>query len=95
MMRVRWTTQAAQALEQIGDYIAADNPHAAHEVVNTIYERVQQLADFPSLGRVGRLEGTRELVIQGLPYFVPYRVRDEAVEVLDVLHTSRRFPPGA
>lgn len=94
-MQIRWTTQAANALEQIGDYIAQENPQAAHHVVNEIYQRVQPLADFPSLGRVGRLEGTRELVIQGLPYFVPYRVRDEVVEILDVIHTSRRFPPGA
>ena len=93
-MQLRWTTQAANALEQIGDYIAQENPQAAHNVVNTIYQRVQQLTDFPGLGRVGRLEGTRELVIQGLPYFVPYRVRDNMVEILDVIHTSRRFPPG-
>jgi toxin ParE1/3/4 len=92
-MQVRWTTQAATSLEQIGDYIAEANPQAAHEVVNTIYQRVQQLADFPSLGRLGRLAGTRELVIQGLPYFVAYRVKDEVVEILDVIHTSRRFPP--
>ena len=93
-MQVRWTTQAANALEQIGDHIAEENPQAAYTVVNTIYQRVQQLADFPSFGRVGRLEGTRELVIPGLSYFVPYRVRDEVVEILDVIHTSRRFPPG-
>ncbi|ETX07990.1 type II toxin-antitoxin system RelE/ParE family toxin [Candidatus Entotheonella palauensis] len=47
-MRVRWTTQAATALEQIGDYIAEENPQAAHYVVNTIYQRVQPLTDFPS-----------------------------------------------
>jgi plasmid stabilization system protein ParE len=36
--------------------------------------------------------GTRELVIEGLPYIIPYRVRDNHVEILRVLHTARRWP---
>ena len=43
-------------------------------------------------GRPGRVLGTRELVIQGLPYIIPYRVRDNHVEILRVLHTARRWP---
>ena len=36
--------------------------------------------------------GTRELVIRNLPYIIPYRVRENFIEILRVLHTSRRWP---
>ncbi len=92
-MPVRWTSPAAEALERIADYIAQDNPQAAHRVVNTIYDRAQELEDFPFLGRVGRIEGTRELPVSGIPYLVIYRIVDDTVEIVSVFHTSRRFPP--
>jgi len=46
----------------------------------------------PALGRAGRVAGTRELVVAGTPYVVPYRVRGEAVEILRVFHAARRWP---
>jgi toxin ParE1/3/4 len=45
-----------------------------------------------AIGRPERVIGTRELVIGGLPYIIPYRVRVGDVEILRVLHTSRRWP---
>jgi toxin ParE1/3/4 len=92
-MRIRWTLPAAEALECIADSIARDNPPAAHRVVNTLYDRAEQLADFPLRGRVGCLENTRELLIPGLPYIIIYRVRGETVEIVSIFHGSRRFPP--
>ena len=50
------------------------------------------LTHHAALGRPGRVPGTRELVIGGLPYVIPYRMRDGAIEILRVLHTSRRWP---
>ena len=52
-----------------------------------IITSVQQLANHPSMGRAGRVFGTRELVITHYPYIVPYRIKDDAVEVLRVFHT--------
>ena len=57
-----------------------------------IITSVQQLANHPSMGRAGRVFGTRELVITHYPYIVPYRIKDDAVEVLRVFHTSRQWP---
>ncbi len=45
-----------------------------------------------ALGRPGRVLGTRELVIRNLPYIIPYRVRDNHIEILRVLHIFRRWP---
>lgn len=46
------------------------------------------------MGRPGRVPGTRELVLPHFPYVIPYRVREQRAEVLHVLHTSRKWPPG-
>lgn len=92
-MRLRWTRLAERDLDGIADYIEADNPAAAARVVLEIIDQIEMLLpEHPAIGRPGRVPGTRELVIRGLPYIVPYRVRDSALELLRVLHTSRRWP---
>ena len=53
---------------------------------------VELLATHPASGRIGRVPGTRELVITGTPYIVPYRVRGDAVEILRVFHGARKWP---
>ena len=91
-MRVRWLNAALLNLDDIATYLSQDNPRAAREVVAAIWRQTQVLARYPALGRAGRVAGTRELVIAGLPYIVPYRMRDQAIEILRVLHASRRWP---
>jgi toxin ParE1/3/4 len=49
---------------------------------------VLRLCEFPQSGGAGRILGTRELVVSGLPYVVVYRVEDDTVEILRVAHTS-------
>ena len=91
-MRVRWTTPAAKALLAVQDYIARENPRAAFEVAQHIRLAVDQLREHPKMGRDGRVRGTYELVIHGIPYIVPYRIGGKEVQVLSVYHTSRKWP---
>src|SRR5215208_306467 len=79
-------------LEDIGDYIAKDNPAAARRVVRAIEAAVRRLARFPHSGRPGHRAGTRELVVPRTPYIVPYRVGPRAVEILAVFHSARDWP---
>jgi toxin ParE1/3/4 len=44
------------------------------------------------MGRDGRVRGTYELVIHGIPYIVPYRIKGKEVQVLSVYHMSRKWP---
>ncbi len=53
---------------------------------------VNRLTTAPSLGRPGRISGTRELVIRGTPYVVPYRIKGPDIEILRVYHGARRWP---
>jgi addiction module RelE/StbE family toxin len=92
-LRLRWTSLAEADLDAIAAYIGQDSPAAAARVVLELIEQVETaLPVQPAIGRPGRVLGTRELVIPGLPYIAAYRVRDRVVEVLRVLHTSRRWP---
>ncbi len=92
-MRLRWTRLAERDLDEIAGSIETDNPAAAARVVLEIIDQVETLLpEYPAMSRPGRVPGTRELVIGGIPYVVAYRVRDGALELLRVLHTSRRWP---
>jgi addiction module RelE/StbE family toxin len=87
-----WTNRALRRLDEIGAYIAADNPIAASKVVGRIATAAERLTDYPTSGRVGRLNGTRELVLADIPYIVPYRVVGDRVQIITVLHAAQRWP---
>lgn len=91
-MRVKWVRRAERNLDEIGDYIASDNEEAAANVVARIAEAIDLLKTHPSAGRAGRVVGTRELIITGTPDIVAYRVRDDVIQVLRVLHGARKWP---
>ena len=57
-----------------------------------IVAAARRLIDFPASGRVGKISGTRELVINGTPYVVAYAVTQSAVRILRVLHGAQEWP---
>lgn len=91
-MQVKWLKTALKNLDDEAEYIAEDDPVAAKRVVERIVHTINLLPDNPALGYAGRVHGTRELVIPGTRYIVPYRVRPRLgqIEVLRVFHTSRK-----
>ena len=91
-MRVRWLRRALSNLDEEAEYVARDDPDAAARTVERIATSVERLASHPASGPTGRVPGTRELVVSGTPYLVPYRVRGETVEVLRVFHGARKSP---
>ncbi|MEH2142820.1 type II toxin-antitoxin system RelE/ParE family toxin [Nostoc sp.] len=91
-MQIKWLRRALRNLEQAHSYILKENPKAAPEVILRIQLAASQLENYPFMGRTGRIEGTRELVISSTPYIVIYRVKEESVEILRVFHTSKRYP---
>jgi toxin ParE1/3/4 len=91
-VQIVWLKKALQNLDDIGEYIAQENPPAAGKAVQEIVSKIALLATQPAAGRPGRVVGTRELVVSGLPYLVPYRIKSNRVEILRVFHTSRKMP---
>jgi addiction module RelE/StbE family toxin len=92
-MLIRWSPEAAESFEAIYEYLTDDNPKAAQRVALHIYEAASSLANHPSRGRVGRMDGTRELVLAPLPYLIVYRVNQIAVEIVRVVHGAQAWPP--
>ena len=88
---VRWTRTALANLVAIVEYIEQDSPERAKSFALEIRAQTNNLADFPELGRAGRVPGTRELVVHP-HYVIAYRVRGITIEILRVQHVARRWP---
>lgn len=91
-MKIKWAEVALNDLDQIMVYIAKDSPETALQVLNRIENKAKLLEKHPLLGRQGRKQGTRELILAGLPYFIVYRIAPKWLVILRVLHQARRWP---
>lgn len=91
MLPIRWNAKALDELDAIAGYIAHLNPIAAEGLQDLIETSVLPLSEHPYLYRLGRVAGTRELVVHP-NYIVVYRVLSDQVEIVGVLHATREYP---
>lgn len=91
-MQIKWLRRAVENLDQEIQNISRDNPTAAAHIAESIVSAVKDLKQYPAMGRAGRVPGTRELVVTNTPYIIPYRVRQDRIEIIRVLHASRGWP---
>lgn len=92
-MRAIWTGKARQDLDAIWTFIALDNMDAADSQIQMIRTASAILEDFPELGRVGKVPGTRELIVPGTAYRLIYRITSKALQIVRVMHGAREWPP--
>lgn len=92
-MKISWLPRAVASLDNQIEYIAQQSPKSALMLGDRIRAAIESLRSHPLLARPGRVEGTRELVVTGTPFVVVYRVRDEAIVILRILHGKQRWPP--
>ncbi len=91
-MKLFWTPEAVRDREEIYEYISADSPESALTLDELFEEKARHLPVFPALGRPGRLDGTRELLVHR-NYFMVYDVKNERIRIVRVLHGARRWLP--
>jgi toxin ParE1/3/4 len=91
-VRLEWSIFAQTDRDAIFDYIEENSPQAAITVDDRIRAQVRRLARYPESGRLGRVAGTRELVIHRTPYIAAYRVVGDTVRILRVLHGAQQWP---
>ena len=91
-MKVIWSRRAIRHLGAIRAYIDRESDQNAALVAKRILKAVELLQTQPAMGRPGRVLGTRELVVPGTPYIIPYRVRGERLELIAVFHGRRQWP---
>lgn len=95
-LNVNFTSVARADLLAIRDWIAEHDERAAERVLSRIRQTAMMLGQFPMMGRSGQVAGTREFSVTGLPYLVVYQIVTATdLDILTVLHTSRKFPPEA
>ena len=90
-MAVKWLRVALENMATIANYITQDSPARATTFVQELREKTNVLADFPAVGRAGRVAGTRELVAHK-NYLAIYRVKGTNVEIIRVRHMAQKHP---
>jgi len=90
MARLIWTEPALLDLDDIAEYIALDDPLAASQYVQRVFDRVARLESHPQSGkRPPELHRSpyREVVVP--PCRVFYRVEGDVVYILYVMRAER------
>lgn len=91
-MKLRYSRFAHDDLVDLFEFIAKDNVRHALKVSRAIRTAIDQLLKFPSYGRPGDVEGTRQFVVTGIPYIVIYEVEDRTISILRIYHTAQNRP---
>jgi len=83
--------EAEADLEEIGDYIAQDNPHRAVTFIDEIRARFEEISRMP-FAYVARPEIDRDVraCVHG-NYVIFFYVIDETIEIARVLHGARNI----
>lgn len=89
-----WTKSAGEDIEGIADYLLGESLafEAVNDYVERIYKAPEHLATLPGAGKPGRMPNTREWLVKDTPYALIYRVKDNVVQILRVMHGNRQFP---
>ena len=91
-VRIDWLPIAERDRDSQLTYVAERNPSAAISMGDSIEAATRGLGTHPNIGRLGRIVGTRELVVSGTPYVIAYRVEADNVVILRPLHGMQRWP---
>lgn len=91
--KCKWSSKALDDLLIIQEFIAQDNPKASVDITKKIVLKVvEQLSRFQNIGKAGRVNGTRELIIPNTTYIAVYWIKSGSIEILRVLHSSMKWP---
>ena len=91
-MKIEWNQKAKDDLIGIIDYISDDNPAAAQNLKNDIDKLVMLLQQFPQMGRLGRVDSTRELVVNDHFVLIYSLVSPSNIAILRVLSSYQSRP---
>jgi plasmid stabilization system protein ParE len=88
---LRWTLRAARDLLFIERHYAEFGQSTADRVIASILSAAKLLERYPRIGTRGKRPRTRHRIVTGYPYTIVYRIRRIEIQLLRVLHQSRRF----
>jgi toxin ParE1/3/4 len=88
-MRIRRLPRAIRDVDEIWEWIAADNLEAADRLIERIVRATDRLADFPESGTLRPKLGAKARSIVVDRYLILYRVGIDSVDILRVVHGAR------
>jgi plasmid stabilization system protein ParE len=83
-MKIRYTRRALFQLDGIYDHVKGDNAAAA-EVIASTQSSIENLTQFPRLGRATDETDIYRIVPARLPYSIFYRLQDQEIIILRIL----------
>ena len=89
---VKWSPEATEDLESIGEYIARDSEFYARAVVTEVLSLSRNIADYPMIGRMVPEIGDeyiRERFVYS--YRLVYRVESQKILIIAVIHGKREL----
>jgi toxin ParE1/3/4 len=92
MNTVRLSHLADNDLDDIRDYIQQDNPRAANEVLDKIFEALELLANYPEIGERHEELGRNIRAFTVRPYVIFYHPAADGIHVARIVHGARDFP---
>lgn len=91
MREVVWRANARDNLIEIIRFISSEIIGAAKRLQHQIQGAIHSASEHSCLYRIGRVSGTREIIV--LPnYIVVYRFTTTQIEVVSVLHARQQYP---
>lgn len=91
-MQVRWSHHAREDRDEHTSYLEERSRFAADHLDARLDAAVDLLVDFPRVGPIGRVQGTRELVVRGTPYIMAYRIDQSSLVILRLMHAKQDWP---
>lgn len=85
-MKVIWLLSARRQLEEILAYISTDSPQAAERYVDDLFDRANEMLEFPEIGTIYNVSGkkiVRKLALDRHK-FILYRKIDDAILILNL-----------
>ncbi|MDR2008752.1 MAG: type II toxin-antitoxin system RelE/ParE family toxin [Alphaproteobacteria bacterium] len=91
-MQIVYSDDFKQTTIEIGDYLEEYFPKHIESTFVEIERVINLILENPFIGKVGIIENTRELFLAKLPYFIVYRIKEDELHILNIIHTSRKYP---
>lgn len=91
-MRVNWTKSAINDLEIEANYLSKISPSIEDSFLEHVESSIDLIKEYPELGRIGRVNQTRELILKKFQYILVYLVESSYIDIIRLLHTSRKWP---
>jgi toxin ParE1/3/4 len=93
-MQYRFSRQAERDIEDIGDFIARDNPRRAITFIAELRDRCRQIVEFPRAASLRPALGRGVRCVVFGRYLIFYVVHASVLEIRRVLHSARNISAG-